>query len=288
MNQTRPAPIISADVDLRDFPYMPLHVGRLRDSRLAIKVTGEEFRAAVMLWCASWHQVPAGSLPDDNEELSNLAGYGRAVREWEKVRENAMWGWILCSDGRWYHPQVTEVASDAWSKKLKERRRTKTARDALQQRRIVQQTSLLQDGEVPPQVSVTDTVTDTVTDPLKGREGKGKEGKGIPPESPPFVLPDWLPLDVWMRYEEYRAKLKYPWNDEARRIAIGRLNAYRQLGDDVRQTIEDAILHGWRGIYRSPSGRGNGRAAGKAASIDEINRQAAEAARRQVLGGGDE
>ena len=65
-------PLTPQDCDLRDFSFMPLDVVRLRDSTLAIKATGEEFRAAVLLWCASWHQMPAGSLPDDDAELATF------------------------------------------------------------------------------------------------------------------------------------------------------------------------------------------------------------------------
>jgi hypothetical protein len=50
-------------------------------------VNGEAFRAGVLLWCAAWHQVPAASLPDNDTELANLAGYGRVVKEWRKVRD---------------------------------------------------------------------------------------------------------------------------------------------------------------------------------------------------------
>lgn len=111
-------PIIPAECDLRDFPFMPLDVLRLRDSTLAIKASGEEFRAAVLLWCASWHQIPAGSLPDDDAELATFAGFGRVVKEFKKLRNGALRGWVKHSDGRLYHPVVTEKVLDAWAKKL--------------------------------------------------------------------------------------------------------------------------------------------------------------------------
>jgi hypothetical protein len=91
----------------------------LRDSDLAIQVGAEEFRAAVLLWCAAWHQVPAASLPDDDKALAALAGYGRVVAEWRKHREGALYGWVKCSDGRLYHPVVAEKARDAWQAKHK-------------------------------------------------------------------------------------------------------------------------------------------------------------------------
>ncbi len=112
------APLLPADVDLADFAFMPLDVRRLRDSRISSVVTGEEFRCAVLLWCAAWHQKPAASLPDDDVELAQLAGFGRAIGEWKVVREGALYGWIKCSDGRLYHSVVAEKAMEAWTEKL--------------------------------------------------------------------------------------------------------------------------------------------------------------------------
>jgi Protein of unknown function (DUF1376) len=114
---TLPFPLTPADCDLRDFQFMPLDVVRLRDSDSVSVSTAEEFRCAVLLWCAAWHQVPAASLPDDDRVLSKLAGYGRVVHEWNKVRVGAMRGWIKCSDGRMYHPVVAEKANESWGAK---------------------------------------------------------------------------------------------------------------------------------------------------------------------------
>jgi hypothetical protein len=114
----RPEPLVPAEVDLRDFKFMPLDVVRLRDSGLTAKATGDEFRAAVLLWCASWHQVPAASLPDDDDELANICGYSRSRREWAKVRVGALRNWTACSDGRLYHAAVAGKALEAWIEKL--------------------------------------------------------------------------------------------------------------------------------------------------------------------------
>ena len=59
---TLPAPLTSPACDLRDFPFMPLDVQRLRDSDLAALEAPEACWAAVQLWGASWHQVPGTSL----------------------------------------------------------------------------------------------------------------------------------------------------------------------------------------------------------------------------------
>ena len=73
----RPAPLTHARCDLRDFTFMPLDVVRLRDSDLAALESPEACWAAVLLWAASWHQVPAASLPDDDRVLINPRGLRR-------------------------------------------------------------------------------------------------------------------------------------------------------------------------------------------------------------------
>lgn len=117
---TLPEPLVPADVDLRDFEFMPLDVRRLRDSGLITERSAEEIVAAVLLWSASWHQVPSSSLPDDDKQLCQLAGYGRAVREFARIKDGAMHRFIRCSDGRWYHPVVAEKAAEGWNAKMKE------------------------------------------------------------------------------------------------------------------------------------------------------------------------
>lgn len=106
-------PFVPPGLDLRDFPFMPLDVTRLVDSDLAAIANGEEFKAAVILWCKSWHQIPASSLPDDDRMLAHLSGFGRDVKGWKKVREVALRGFVKCSDGRLYHPVIAEKALEA-------------------------------------------------------------------------------------------------------------------------------------------------------------------------------
>lgn len=121
-------PLVPVGVDLRGMSFMPLDVNRLRDSQLTIHASGDEFRAAVLLWCASWNQVPAASLPNDDKSLATFAGYARDTKGWKKVREGALRGFILCDDGRLYHPVVAEKALEAWEERV-EYREEKTNKD---------------------------------------------------------------------------------------------------------------------------------------------------------------
>lgn len=112
------APLVPAIVDLTDFEYMPLLVARLRTSLLTATMEPATCWSALLLWAASWHEIPASSLPDDNRLLAAAANYGRDVRGFMKIRKGALHKFVLCSDGRFYHPLVAEKALEAWLSKL--------------------------------------------------------------------------------------------------------------------------------------------------------------------------
>jgi len=122
------APFTPAECDLQDFPFMPLHVARLRDSDLAAEESAEACWYAVLLWAASWHQIPAGSLPDNDSVLTKLIGLGKDLRTFRKHKGGAMRGFVLCDDGRLYHPIVAEQVNESWGRKLQQRWRTECAR----------------------------------------------------------------------------------------------------------------------------------------------------------------
>ncbi|WCP14510.1 hypothetical protein sphantq_02956 [Sphingobium sp. AntQ-1] len=107
-------PLTPADCDLRGLPFMPLDVTRLADSDLFALSSGDEFKAAIALWCKCWLQIPAASLPDDDRVLAHLSGAGA---KWKKVKSIALRGFVKCSDGRLYHKVVAEKANDAWERR---------------------------------------------------------------------------------------------------------------------------------------------------------------------------
>jgi hypothetical protein len=115
-------PLTPPDCDLRDWPSMLLDVVRLRDSSLASDETPEACWAAVLLWAASWHQVPAASIPDDDRWIAKQAGYAQRgkidTKAWARVRDGALRHFTVCSDGRRYHRVVAEKALECWLEKL--------------------------------------------------------------------------------------------------------------------------------------------------------------------------
>lgn len=110
-----PAPLTPPDCNLRGLPFMPLHTERLLDSDMMALSTGEEFKTALRLWCKSWNQEPAASLPDDDRILAHLAGKEQPA--WRKVKDMALRGFVKCADGRLYHPVIAAEAIKAMAKR---------------------------------------------------------------------------------------------------------------------------------------------------------------------------
>lgn len=108
-------PLVPKACDLTDFAFMPVDVRRLLNSETWILGSAEERAASMTLWLESWQQVPAGSIPANDKLLAHLSLSGS---KWAKVKEHVLRGWVLCDDGRYYHPVVAEKALEAWIEKL--------------------------------------------------------------------------------------------------------------------------------------------------------------------------
>lgn len=182
-----PSPLVPPEVDLTDFPYMPLDVQRLRDSDLASECAPEACWAAVLLWCASWHQVPAGSIPDSELWQAKHAGYvarGKVDKRWNDIKDDALRNWVMCTDGRLYHPVVAEKALTAWKEKLAQRARTKAATEAREAKRRA-----ASDSRDEPRNDHRDVQRNVQRDVERDvhqekENGEGREGKGVKPSVP--------------------------------------------------------------------------------------------------------
>jgi hypothetical protein len=167
-----PAPLVAADVDLRGYSFMPLYRQRLLTSRFNNLASDSEFRAGLLLWVAAWDQLPSGSLPTDDRELAILAGLGRDLRQWRKVKKWALHNWHLCDDGRLYHPVVAETVNDAWERTEANRHRTQAARAAKRQRSHIPVTEpVIGSPPLDPPLTKQNKTT-------RAREGNGVDHEG--------------------------------------------------------------------------------------------------------------
>lgn len=116
---TLPAPLTPPDCDLRDCWYMLFNITELLRSRFNNTLNSSAWRAGILLQFSAFHSLPAASLPDDDKELAKAAGLEANLRKWRRLKPAAMEGWILCADGRWYHPHVAKSSMIAWRSKIR-------------------------------------------------------------------------------------------------------------------------------------------------------------------------
>lgn len=96
--------------------WFPFYFDRLRKSKWWRRASDVARARNVMMWGEAFKAVPAGSLPDDDDELAEAAGFGMDVDAFLAAKAEIMAPWTLCADGRWYHPTVCEVVLDAWER----------------------------------------------------------------------------------------------------------------------------------------------------------------------------
>ena len=200
-----PEPLVAAEVDLRGMPWMPLDTQRLLDSDLFALATAEEFRAAVVLWCKAWQQVPAGSLPSDDRVLAHLSGMGT---RWQKVKDVALRGFVLCNDGRLYHSVIAEKVADAWAERVRNREKQRKWREKMQ----------LRNGNADGDVTVTQPVTQPLCNARQGQgQGQGQGHKEEEQQQPTrdkrafsVERPESVPEKVWTDFLAVRKAKRAP------------------------------------------------------------------------------
>lgn len=117
------APLVPARVDLREDAIFLKLLPSIFDSEWAIDCSRDERLAGITLRARALKQIDnAGSLPASDRMLARLADYGDDVVGWQAVKDRALQGWILCSDGRWHHPEIARNVLHIWIGRLESRR----------------------------------------------------------------------------------------------------------------------------------------------------------------------
>ncbi len=258
--KTLPPPLVPAEIDLSDYPYMPLHFRRLFKSDTWVLGDPEEKVAAFHLWCEAWHQKPAGSLPKDDRMLAHLSAAGP---RWKRLKQHALRGWSECSDERLYHPVIASIAMEAWEQRREKSRKGKAGASAR-----------WGSGNSPGLFSDGSGIATR-------SEGKGSEGKGTtPPIARPFVLPDWISREAWEGFEQERARSKHPLHtDRAKWLIVADLEALRARGQDPNACLDQSTRRGWRGVFEvKEDARGGGAQGrgGRQGALEQGNRAAAD------------
>ncbi len=243
-------------LDVRCLPYMPLQIERLRKSKawLRCKRRPELAFYLVNLWMRAWHEVPAGTIEDDDDVLADAAMCEPSM--WPQIKDDLLKGWKR-SGNRLSHETVTELATEAAGKLRKNKNRTEAARAAA-----------LKKASDP---SVTETVTELATEPVTelvtGPEGKGREEK-IKEEANAsskkgFRIPeDWAPSEALIGWARQRGIASDP---EVIQLAEGYRDYWLvETGQRARKLDWDRAFQTWvrnelkRRRPRQPARQANG------------------------------
>jgi hypothetical protein len=126
-----PAPPVPFDADLRAYPRGTPDITWLIESEDWTTATDAERVASLALWVAAWKQIPAGSLPNNDEFLRRLSARDL---DWKQVRYRALCGWYLCNDGRMYHAKLSDLVLEVW-REVSSTERDKAAHARLMRKR---------------------------------------------------------------------------------------------------------------------------------------------------------
>lgn len=119
---------MSEKIDLTDFQFMPLFIGRLQRSKAWLRCKRQPELAFYMLnlWLRSWHEIPAGTIENDDDVLADAAMC--SPDKWDKIKAKVLVGWTTRGDGRLEHPVVAEIAAQSWAEKVEYRRKKEEER----------------------------------------------------------------------------------------------------------------------------------------------------------------
>jgi uncharacterized protein DUF1376 len=130
---------------LNGYEFMPLLVARFLGSEFFAVATLEERAVGMTLWFQSWHQQPAGSLPNNDRHLCHLAHCD--FETWKRVKRMALHKWKQYSDNRLYHPVITQEVIKAWEYRQEHQR--KLSQHAEKMRRLRDKWKLERAEDVP-------------------------------------------------------------------------------------------------------------------------------------------
>lgn len=83
----------------------------------------------------------------------------------------------------------------------------------------------------------------SVTDGVKERKGKEGKGSGV------AALPACVPVGPWEAFVKMRKQSNRPFTDEARTLALERLEKLSQQGNDAGEVLNQSVLNGWQGVF---------------------------------------
>ncbi len=251
-----PEPLTPEGCDLRSHTYFPLHYDRLLRSKWWRRASDFARSRNMDLWAHAFREVPAASLPDDDADLADMAGFGRDIEAFVKAKAELLEPWILCADGRWYHATLAEVACDLWDR-MDGKRRANRERQQARRVRLKVAAVTPEGAAVTRDTPTTSRVTGSVVAPPVTLDSVDVTPKSGPKEikeinqgsnepvasAPPKATARAAKGEPWDRDEHFLML----WNaatPEMRRRAKSKANVWPDWVKSRKATAPDVILGG--------------------------------------------
>lgn len=254
MIENLPAPPVPAEVDMGLNEFFPFYFDRLRKSKWWRRASDVARARNIMLWGEAYKSRPAGSLPDDDDELAEAAGYGLNVEAFLAHKSEILAPWTRCADGRWYHPTVCEVVLETWERTSEKRKQARLRKQA-HRARARQSADAPSDAPSVPLSAVTrDTPSPSRVTPLPvTREiaphdttRHNKDNSTVASAAPSATA---VKADPWKSDAEFQAV----WDGstgQMRRRAKSMAKAWSEWVKVRKTTQPGRILEGLRGYLR--------------------------------------
>lgn len=80
----------------------------------------------------------------------------------------------------------------------------------------------------------------TIIEPSKARKARTED----------LGLPDWLPVELWEKWDRYRKKVSgKKWTMDAKELSVDTLGKLRAAGNDITEVVNQSIERGWTGLF---------------------------------------
>lgn len=107
-----PEPLVPAEVCFDRDTEFPMPSELIRFGALAMEQDARVFRCVVSLMEQSWRGSPAASIRDAGARMYRLAD---TTKQWWRLHaEKVLSHFVRCNDGRFYHPELAQLAVKRW------------------------------------------------------------------------------------------------------------------------------------------------------------------------------
>jgi len=110
LNEKTALPEPPPSSDFQSHTWFPMPIDLILSDPWFAGATDAEAWGMVKMMAAAWRQIPAGSLPDDLTNIRHIAHIrDRKGLVMAAIRKP----WVLCSDGRLYHPKLSKMVAQS-------------------------------------------------------------------------------------------------------------------------------------------------------------------------------